>query len=285
MIRKLSNKRAKWASKFKPQVIKGAPLQNNAATQMRYEKELKKLVAKMVKITEREITKLYKSPDGKAFFTMDGSIASQARILMNALTAKFDEMFGSAAKVVAPRMVNDVNKSSKASLANSLKDLAGMTINTNVNSADLVDTMKSCIAQNVQLIKSIPAQYLEKVGGSVFRSITSGQGLADLEPQIKRFGAVTEKRATMIAIDQTRKAYSSINADRLNKIGVKQFEWVHSAGSRFPREDHIELDGQIFSFDNLPVIDKKTGERGLPAQAPNCRCVMRPILKFDQGEL
>lgn len=285
MIRKLSNKRAKWASKFKPQVIKGAPLQNNAATQMRYEKELKKLVAKMVKITEREITKLYKSPDGKAFFTMDGSIASQARILMNALNKKFDEMFGSAAKVVAPRMVNDVNKSSKASLANSLKDLAGMTINTNVNSADLVDTMKSSIAQNVQLIKSIPAQYLEKVGGSVFRSITSGQGLADLEPQIKRFGAVTEKRATMIAIDQTRKAYSSINADRLNKIGVKQFEWVHSAGSRFPREDHIELDGQIFSFDNLPVIDKKTGERGLPAQAPNCRCVMRPILKFDQGEL
>jgi uncharacterized protein with gpF-like domain len=33
----------------------------------------------------------------------------------------------------------------------------------------------------------------------------------------------------------------------------------------------------------LPVIDPRTGERGIPGQAINCRCVMRPLVEF-KGE-
>lgn len=282
---KISQKKTKWTKQFKPQLLKGAPIQNNAAIEERYRKEIQKLVKRMTKEAEREITKLYQSPDGKVFFAQDGSIASQARILMNALTNKFYDMFGRSAQLMAEKMVNQADRASKASLTNSLKDLAGMTINTNVTSSDLKDTMKSRIAENVSLIKSIPSQYLDKIGGTVYRSITSGQGLKDLMPQIQKFGEMTETRAKTVALDQTRKAYQGITADRLNKIGVKQFIWTHSGGSRFPRVDHQEMDGNIYSFDNLPIIDKRTGERGLPAQLPNCRCIMRPVLKFDEGEL
>ncbi len=282
---KLSQKKSKWVKQFKPQLIKGSPLHNNASVEDRYRKDIKKLVDKMTKEVEREIINLYKSPDGKEFFTTDGSIASQARILINSLTNKFNDMFGRSAQVMAERMVNQADKASKSSLSNSLKDLAGMTVNTNISSADLKDTMKSRISENVQLIKSIPSQYIDRIGGTVYRSITSGQGLADLMPQIKKYGEMTDTRAKTIALDQTRKAYQGINADRLNKIGVKQFEWVHSGGSRFPRPDHQEMNGNIYSFDDLPIIDQRTGERGIPGQAPNCRCIMRPILKFDQGEL
>lgn len=285
MKNKLSPKKSKWANQFKPQLIKGAPIHNNVSVEDRYKKKLQKLVSKMTKEVEREIEKLYKSPDGKAFFATDGSIASQARILMNSLTNKFNDMFGRSAQLMAERMVNQADKASKASLSNSLKDMAGMTVNTNVTSADLKDTMKSRIAENVSLIKSIPQQYLDKIGGTVYRSITSGQGLADLMPQIKKYGEMTDTRAKTIALDQTRKTMQGVTADRLNKIGVKQFEWVHSGGSRFPRPDHQEMNGNIYSFDDLPIIDKNTGERGLPGQAPNCRCIMRPVLKFDDGEL
>ena len=44
------------------------------------------------------------------------------------------------------------------------------------------------------------------------------------------------------------------------------------------------LNGGIFDFDNLPVIDEKTGERGIPGQAINCKCRMRPIVEFEKGE-
>ena len=278
---KLSKKKSKWVGQFKPQVLKGSPIHNNAAVEDRYKKELQKLVMRMTKEVEREIKKLYESPDGKVFFAQDGSIASQARILINALLSKFESMFSGKADEIVNKMINNVDKASRASLSSSLGDMAGMKINTNVTSSDLKDTMKSRIAENVALIKSIPTQYLGRISGTVYRSITSGQGLAELEPQIQKYGEMTKTRANTIALDQTRKAMQGITVDRLNKIGVKQFEWIHSGGSRFPRKDHQDMNGNIYSFDDLPIIDHRTGERGIPGQSPNCRCVMRPIIKFD----
>lgn len=54
----------------------------------------------------------------------------------------------------------------------------------------------------------------------------------------------------------------------MKSAGVKKFQWLHSAGGRDPRPLHINdypsgLNGGIFSFDDLPVIDEKTGERGI----------------------
>jgi uncharacterized protein with gpF-like domain len=44
------------------------------------------------------------------------------------------------------------------------------------------------------------------------------------------------------------------------------------------------MDGKIFSFDDLPIIDRKTGERGIPGQAINCRCTMTPVYEFDSED-
>jgi SPP1 gp7 family putative phage head morphogenesis protein len=98
---------------------------------------------------------------------------------------------------------------------------------------------------------------------------------------LQEYEGVTLRRARNIALDQTRKAYNNINKGRMQAIGVQKFEWVHSGGGQKPRELHIELDGQVFSFDDLPVIDERTGERGIPGQAINCRCTMVPVIEFE----
>ena len=88
------------------------------------------------------------------------------------------------------------------------------------------------------------------------------------------------KGAKNVALDQTRKAYQSMNAERMRAAGVKSFEWIHSGGGQKPRPDHVAMSGNVYRYDNLPVIDKRTGERGIPGQAPNCRCTARPVLDF-----
>lgn len=279
---KLTKKRTKWVQQRTAPTIKGATLANPAAPAERYHRDLKRAVQKMRKIAEREIAKLYKTPEAKQYFAQDASVASQARILMNALSDKFDKMFGDLAPKASKRMVSQVDKASKSATAQSMKVLSGgMTIKTNVMGADLRETIKASIAANVDLIKSIPQEYMKRVSGAVFRSVTSGQGMADLLPQVKKYGDMTDRRAKNLALDQTRKAYNSINADRMQKVGVKKFEWIHSGGGLHPRRDHQEMDGKIYSFDNLPVIDQNTGERGIPGQAPNCKCTMRPVVDFE----
>jgi SPP1 gp7 family putative phage head morphogenesis protein len=95
---------------------------------------------------------------------------------------------------------------------------------------------------------------------------------------------ISMRRAKNIAYDQTRKAFNNINKARMDKLGIREFEWLHSGGSTHPRKLHQELSGKIFSLDDLPIIGTMYGEevRGIPGQLPNCRCKMLPVISFNE---
>lgn len=280
----LTKKRDLWASqRATAPVFKGEQLQVSAAAQVRYVRSLSSLTAQMTAQTTREIERLFKTDTAAAHFGQDATIASQSRILLSSLSNKFTELFAKKARALAEGMVKDADKSSKTALHSSLQKLSGgMSLKTSVMNSNLTNIYKASVAENVSLIKSIPAEYLQKVEGAVMRSITTGNGLQDLVPALQQYEGQTHRRAKNIALDQTRKAYNSINKGRMQALGVEQFEWHHSGGGAHPREDHIEMDGEIYRFDTLPVIDERTGERGIPGQAPNCRCTMSPVFSFDK---
>lgn len=280
----LTARRKAWAEKRQiAPTFKGSPLVHNAAVGARYQKRLERLVSRMTEQTRKEVMKLFDSSEASSYFAMDASIGSQARILMNALNKRFSELFAKEAKPAAESMVNDAAKAGKTSLHASLQKLSGgMSLKTSIFDQTSKEILKATIAENVGLIKSIAAEYMQKVEGAVMRSITTGNGLQDLVPAIEKYQGQTHRRAKNIALDQTRKAYNSINKARMQALGVKKFMWHHSGGGANPREEHIKMDGQIYSFDNLPVIDERTGETGIPGQCPNCKCIMSPVFEFEE---
>ncbi len=282
----LTNKKQAWVDQFKPTaVIKGTPLNYNAAIQLRYERQLERLVNEMVESTKKKITRLFNGEPAQEFFAEDASISSQARILTNALTSQFTELFKKKSRPLAEQMVGDTNKVAKSNLHQSLKDLSGgLTIKTDIMTGPLRDVMKATVSENVSLIRSIPKQYMTQVEGAVMRSISQGNGLQDLIPFLEKQGEITKRRAKNIALDQTRKAYNGINKGRMEALGVEEYEWLHSGGGQHPREEHIAMSGNIYRLDDPPVIDSKTGERGIPGQAINCKCRMRPVIRFNEGK-
>ena len=198
---------------------------------------MRKLILKMTAITEKEIKTFFKSDHAQAYFAADISIASQARILMNALSDKFDQIFNLGAKPLADDMVDDVDGSSATALRLSLKQLSGgLTIKTDQLTGELSEIFKATVAENVGLIKSIASQYLDGVQGAVMRSITTGNGLQDLVPFLQKHEGITLRRARNIARDQTKKAFSNLNRVRMVNAGVKKFEWLHSSGGQTPRQ-------------------------------------------------
>lgn len=279
----LTKKRTAWAASRKAATFYGKTLNYNASSQDKYVKALTALVKQMTAQTIRDVRKLFDSHATDS--AMDANIASQARILTNGLTAKFDALFGRKAKLLAERMVAMADKNSKSALHMSLKEMSGgLSLKTDLLNQQLKTTLTATVAENVALIKSIPAEFLKDITGTVLRAVVRGDGLADIIPALEQYEGVTLRRARNIALDQSRKAYNNINKNRMQAIGVQRFEWIHSGGGQKPRELHIELDGQIFSFDDLPIIDERTGERGIPGQAINCRCTMVPVIEFDTGE-
>jgi len=263
----LTRKREAWAaSRNEAPIFKGEPLAHNAASAVRYVGALSSLTAQMTAQVKRDVLKLFKTDAAASHFGQDATIASQSRILLADLGNRFNALFAKKAKPLAEGMVKDADKASTPALHSSLQKLSGgMSLKTSVVNSPLQEIYKASVAENVSLIKSIASEYLQKVEGAVMRSITTGNGLQDLVPALEQYEGQTHRRAKNIALDQTRK-----------------FMWHHSGGGAHPREDHVDMDGEIFSFDRLPIIDKRTGERGIPGQAPNCRCTMSPVFDFSK---
>jgi SPP1 gp7 family putative phage head morphogenesis protein len=261
-------------------MFRGKPLNYNAGIQDRYVKELTGLVVQMTKQTSREIERLFKKE--MPGIAMDASISSQARILTNQLKIKFESLFGRKAKLLADRMVNSQDKTSKSNLYGSLKELSGgLSVKTDITNSTLKDVIKASITENVSLITNIATEYIDQITGSTMRAITTGGGLPDIRDELMKREGMTIRRAKNIALDQTRKAYSSINKVRMESVGIKKFEWVHSGGGQHPRKLHQEMNGNIYSFSEPPVIDDSTGQRGLPGVAINCRCTLIPVIEFE----
>lgn len=287
----LSNERKEWVGS-RTVNLKGLPLHVSASIPEKYQKGIDKLLEAVAKETARELKVLFKGDAAKTIIAQDASITSQTRIIMNRLSRKFDRVFSESARVLANNHAKRVDNSSKTTLKMSLKQLSGgLTIPTDIYTQQLNEEISASIEENVSLIVSVGEDYLTNVREDVFRMIQNPDsgGLKGLIEQLNdiltdRFKKQRNK-AKNLALDQTRKLYNKVNASRMKTTGIKRFTWHHSGGSQRPREDHVKLNNTVHSFDDLPVINQKTGIRGLPGDEINCGCFMTPVVSFDDGSM
>lgn len=263
----------------------GGALRPNAGISADFAKPIVDLVGLMYRDVKREIERTFKETNfGSA---MDASTSSQSRIILNYLLKKWTTRFDKLAKRAVDRMISRTMRNSSVTLGMSLKDASkDFTINTSFSDAVLQDVIKASTLEASNLIKLIPQKYIGEVQGAVMRSITTGNGLQDLVPFLTKKYHGNVRHAKNVALDQTRKAYQSINTAKLKALGVKKFIWIHSGGGKEPRPLHVKMSGNEYSFDDPPYIGMMYGNevRGLPADLPNCRCICKPIITFDLEE-
>ena len=282
---RLSPKREAWAAARNDHTFTGTPLNPPDVVEAKFRAELDRMVERMQRVTVRELDKLYRSPEAPTV-AMDASFSSMAARLVRELTRRFTALFVDRAGGLAKAWAEGISRQSAVGLGQSLKDVSGgVTLKTDVISGAVADVVKASIKQNVALIKSIPREYFLEIEGEVMRSIQTGRGMADLQPFLEKRYGITKRRAALIARDQTSKATAAINRARMQGLGVKKFKWLHSMGGKEPRPLHKNvLNGNVYSFDDPPVIDERTGERGLPGVLINCRCRMLPVIEFKADD-
>ena len=268
----------------KNSIVAGA-LRPNAGISTDYAKPIVNELELMFRDVQRELKKAFKENHyGQA---MDASLASQSRILLNWLLRKWQPRFDEIAKSATNRMIERTLKNSAITLRNSLKQaLPDLSIDTSFSNEQLQEVIKASTLEAANLIKIIPYKFLNEVQGQVMRSITTGKGMEDLVPFLTKKYKGNVRHARLVALDQTRKAYQSINTTRLKTLGVKKFIWIHSGGGKEPRELHKRMSGNEYSFDDPPFIGMMYQEKvyGLPGDLPNCRCICKPVINFDLEE-
>lgn len=293
---------------MKQNYLKTKPLNFNVGLQRWYVRELTKLVDDLTTEVFEEIKPLYKEYQYQ--ISLDASISSQARIKLNSLRELFEKKFKDRGKKFAENMVRKTNRYSQQTFWRMMKEMfkdktelkkqGGYLLKGSIITPEKEEVIKAIIYDNVNYIKSINSRYFDRITGAVMRSIENGLGVTHIQDELLKYKKMAKSEAKNIALDQTRKAYNSINLRNMQDAGVKKAEWIHSGGSQKPRAYHQTrwdgvsglkdghpngLNGFIFSLDRPPVIQEKKGkqdeERGFPGQLPYCHCRMAAVIEFD----
>lgn len=125
--------------------------------------------------------------------------------------------------------------------------------------------------KNVKLITKVGRDTKKRVEAIVVDSIAKGRSYEALSERLQDDMGIGQRRAVLIARDQTGKLYGQINAERQRELGITRFTWRTSNDNRV-REEHAELEGETFEYANPP-------SEGLPGEAIQCRCYAEPV--FD----
>lgn len=212
---------------------------------------------------------------------MDDLPAAELQRVIRKLSRQWQRRFNEGADELAKFFAQRVRDRSDRQLMAILKR-AGFTVSFKLTPR-LRDVMRASVQENVQLIKSIPQQYLTGVQGDVMRSVAAGRDLATLTKALQEKYGSTKKRAKLIALDQNNKATSAIQKARQVDLGITHGIWMHSHAGKEPRPTHLANDGKRFSVvDGWFDPDPKVRQRIMPGELINCRCTWRPIVAgFD----
>ncbi|KAL0972606.1 phage head morphogenesis protein, partial [Haemophilus influenzae] len=180
----------------------------------------------------------------------------------------------SQAENIANGFVSRGDAQNHAEVSTNLKNQTGIDLSAYLrNSPNVVERVNELTVSNIQLIKSIRTQYLDKVQNAVTQAMVQGTLNKDLAEQLKKLGKDVESRAMLIARDQSSKLNAALTRARHEEVGIKKYMWSASLDERV-RESHAEKDGLIFEYTNPPA------DTGHPGHDVNCRCVQIPV--FDE---
>lgn len=136
-------------------------------------------------------------------------------------------------------------------------------------------------SQNLELVKSIDTQIMEKLRFMMSQRIIHAASKPELTEQltkeIQELAGVTRNRAALIAADQVGKLNSQLTQYRQVNAGIEEYIWNTRKDNRV-RPAHITREGKRYKWSEPP-------SDGHPGWAIRCRCTALPLIDTDKTML
>lgn len=169
--------------------------------------------------------------------------------------------WGSIAEESVRPIINRVS----VQFENEIERIAGVTPFRQSN--QLENFARGVIADQVDLIKTLPKRHFEDIEDLVFKAVDEGWSTDRLAGSIPRSGSNARFNATRIARDQTGRVTGELTKKRHNQAGLKRGVW-DTIGDTRVRPDHERLNGRTF------IWEEGAGPAGIiPGEEIMCRCV------------
>ena len=255
------------------------PIRPNLGVKMRYQRALIAMIREMAESVDALILAQRKAaPPVQA---ADETPAAEMEAALRKLVELWNQRFDTIAKKAAALFVLHQAKGVDASFRQALRE-AGWSIQFKLTPA-MQDALDAMIAENVGLIRSIPAQYLQEIEGIVMRNYAAGRNLHQMALEIRARYPVAKRRAMLIARDQSNKCTSIVQRVRMKEIGITEAIWMHSHGGKVPRPTHVAMNGKRYKI-GKGMWDSAEKKWIYPGELINCRCTSRAVLPWTPAE-
>ena len=224
----------------------------NPGIRAAYRRALRSMVRAMREDYERRLSELYAVLETR--IVGDAKWRSPLERLQEALdklSDKWGRKFSSFAEKTAPSFVKGVFGRVVKSRKQAVEEagFAGAPLKSLSLKEQAMDRrVQALIAENVALIKTIPQDCHARIQSMVTRAVAGGQSEASLARDIAKAFGVTERRAGVIARDQTLKATQSIAQTADKEMGITEGVWIHVPGRKSSRPTHVAMNGKKFTL-------------------------------------
>lgn len=189
--------------------------------------------------------------------------------------SKYSELLTPWAKAVSAKMVAEVDQRDEYAWSEMGREI-GRNLRAEVRNAPTGELMRELMAEQVDLITSLPIKAAQRVHKLTIEGLSDGTRAAETAKEIMRTGHVTESRARMIARTETSRTVTAMTQGRAEYIGSEGYVWRTSQDSDV-RELHRHLEGKFIRWDDPPVAGEN-GERAHAGAIYNCRCWTEPVI-------
>lgn len=149
-------------------------------------------------------------------------------------------------------------------------DLAGV-----IEAEDLEKYLERAALRNAGLVTGMTDDLVKKIQMITTNSLIKGDTVGALRKKLKAEFEISDRRAQLIARDQTAKLNADLNKVRHLQAGVTSYVWRTSRDERV-RARHARIDNVKYDY------NEPTGaEDGLePGQPIRCRCIAQGVVEF-----
>jgi len=210
----------------------------------------------------------------KGFVTPDGKIRDLDGLLRS--LTRYGEILEPWARQVAEQMIYEANRRDKNAWNAAALEI-GQSLRREIETAPVGETFRRLLDEQVGQITSIPSGAAARVYNLASEIHLEGRRAEEIAANILATESITVSRAKMLAKTALSSVSTNIVEARARYVGSTHYVWMTSENEDV-RRDHKILHGKTFSWDDPPVVDRRSGFRSHPGCNANCQCWAKPIL-------
>lgn len=126
-------------------------------------------------------------------------------------------------------------------------------------------------------IKDFAQERIPQMREKIQELVLKGYRTDKVQELLQKEYGIASRKAKFLAQNETSIMLAEYKKVTYKEMGFNKFQWKTITDGR-ERELHKKLNNTVWRYDDPPIIDERTGNRGLPGETYNCRCEAIPFM-------